>query len=111
MRKYNLGPSTTDSINVILTDPMTCRLPFVNRNYNAAMGVAIRTYLEMDSDEHRDLDRFASLYFPKAVSIREDVEVFCGFFKALVTGIKTLDQQVTKDVWVKAQEYLESRTQ
>ncbi|KAK2602998.1 hypothetical protein N8I77_009489 [Diaporthe amygdali] len=86
-------------------------LPFVNRNYNAAMGVAIRTYLEMDSDEHRDLDRFASLYFPKAVSIREDVEVFCGFFKALVTGIKTLDQQVTKDVWVKAQEYLESRTQ
>lgn len=87
------------------------RLPFVNRNYNAAMGVAVRTYLEMDSDEHRDLDRFASLYFPKAKSIREDVEVFCEFFKALVAGIKTLDQQTTKDVWVKAQEYLQSRMQ
>ncbi|KAG8163253.1 hypothetical protein KVR01_006550 [Diaporthe batatas] len=86
-------------------------LPFVNRNYNAAMGVAVRTYLEMDSDEHRDLDKFASLYFPKAKAIREDVEVFCAFFKALVAGIKTLEQQATKDVWVKAQEFLESRTQ
>jgi hypothetical protein len=86
------------------------RLPFVNRNYHAAMGVAVRTYLEMDSDdEQRDLDRFGSLYFPKATSIREDVEVFCEFFKALVSGIKTLDQQSTKDVWVKAQEYLQSR--
>lgn len=98
-------------MNVDLTDLTVSRLPFVNRNYNAAMGVAIRTYLEMDSDEHRDLDKFASLYFPKAKAIREDVEVFSAFFKALVTGIKTLDQLATKDVWVKAQEYLESRTQ
>lgn len=93
------------------TNPTMRRLPFVNRNYNAAMGVAVRTYLEMDSDEHRDLDRFANAYFPKAVAIREDVEVFCEFFKALVKGIKTLDQQNTKDVWVKAQKYLEFRTQ
>lgn len=101
----------TDAMKVDLADLNMNRLPFVSRNYNAAMGVAIRTYLEMDSDEHRDLDRFASLYFPKAKAIREDVEVFSAFFKALVTGIKTLDQQPTKDVWIKAQEYLESRTQ
>lgn len=101
----------THSTNLDLANLTMSRLPFVNRNYNAAMGVAVRTYLEMDSDEHRDLDKFASLYFPKAKAIREDVEVFCEFFKALVAGIKTLDQQTTKDVWVKAQEYLESRTQ
>ena len=98
-------------MSVDLTDLTMARLPFVNRNYNAAMGVAIRTYLEMESDEHRDLDRFSGSYFPKARAIREDVEVFCAFFKALVTGIKTLDQQTTKDIWVTAQKYLESRTQ
>lgn len=102
--------STTD-FDVDVADRAVTRLPFVNRNYNAAMGVAVRTYLEMDSDENRDLDRFASLYFPKAKALREDVEVFCDFFKALVTGIKTLDQQTPKDVWLKAREYLESRTQ
>lgn len=76
------------------------------------MGVAIRTFLEMDSDEDRDLDKFASLYFPNSVAFREDVEIFCQFFKALVAGIKVLDQKdlSTKDVWTKAQEYLELRT-
>ncbi|KUI60288.1 hypothetical protein VP1G_07481 [Cytospora mali] len=85
-------------------------LPFVNRNYNAAMGVAIRTFLEMDSEENRDLDKFASLYFPNSVAFREDVNIFCHFFKALVAGVKTLDQKElgTKDIWTKAQEYLES---
>lgn len=87
-------------------------LPFVNRNYNAAMGVAIRTFLEMDSDENRDLDKFASQYFPNSVAFREDVDIFCHFFKALVTGVKALDQKDmgSKDVWTKAQDYLESRT-
>lgn len=84
----------------------------MNRNYNAAMGVAIRTFLEMDSDENRDLDTFASQYFPNSIAFREDVDIFCHFFKALVTGVKTLDQKDigNKDVWTKAQEYLESRT-
>lgn len=76
------------------------------------MGVAIRTYLEMDSDENRDLDNFAKLYFPNSVAFREDVDIFCRFFKALVTGIKALDQKdmANKDVWIRAQEYLETRT-
>lgn len=76
------------------------------------MGVAIRTFLEMDPDENRDLDKFANTYFPNSVAFREDVDIFCQFFKALVAGVKTLDQKdlATKDVWIKAQEFLESRT-
>lgn len=85
----------------------------MNRNYNAAMGVAIRTYLDQKSNEeneHRDIETISANYFPKATNFKEDVEIFCEFFDALVAGIKTLDQKDmgTKDVWVKANEYLQA---
>lgn len=75
------------------------------------MGVAIRTLFEMDPNQKRDLDKFSSDYFPKFLAFREDVAIFCQFFKALVAGVQTLDQKElpTKDIWTKAQAYLESR--
>lgn len=87
------------------------RLPFVNRNHNAAMGVAIRTYLDQkanEENEYRDVETISVNYFPKATNFEEDINIFVEFFGALVKGIKTLDQKDldNKDVWAKADEYL-----
>lgn len=86
-------------------------LPFLNRHHNAAMGVAIKTYLDQKSNEdneQRDIDSISRLFFPKATHFKEDVEIFCEFFDALVKGLKTLGDEVNKDVWVKANEYLQA---
>lgn len=77
------------------------------------MGVAIRTYLDQKSNEEnefRDIEAIATNYFPKATNFKEDVQIFCEFFDALVKGIKTLDQKDfnAKDIWVKANQYLQA---
>lgn len=77
------------------------------------MGVAIRTYLDQKSNEdgeYRDIETISANYFPKATNFKEDVEIFVTFFNALVKGIATLDQKdlPNKDVWAKANEYLQA---
>lgn len=85
----------------------------MNRNYNAAMGVAVRTYLEQKGGEdgaNTDIDKISSAYFPKATHFKEDFEIFCQFFEALVTGLKTLDAKdfPAKDSWTSASKYLQT---
>lgn len=57
-----------------------------------------------DSNETPDIKDISKLYFPKANAFLEDVKIFYEFFRALVKGIKTLDQseQEIKDAWSKA---------
>lgn len=90
-----------------------CRLPFVNRNYSAAMGVAVRTYLEQKANkeaEMEDIDAFSTAYFPNAINVKEDIEIFRDFFDALVTGIKTLDSKEmgSQSAWIQANDYLQN---
>ncbi|CAN8095985.1 unnamed protein product [Discula destructiva] len=86
-------------------------LPFINRHPNAAMGVAIKTLLDQRSSESGSeisIDHVAGSFFPKAIHFKEDVEVFKGFFDALVKGLQTLNDEVDKDMWVAANAYLKA---
>lgn len=75
------------------------------------MGVAIKTYLDQKSNEdneYKDIESIARAFFPKATHFKEDVEIFREFFDALVKGVRTLGDDINKDVWVKANDYLQA---
>lgn len=75
------------------------------------MGVAIKTYLDQklnEDNEQTDIESISQLFFPKATHFKEDVGIFREFFDALVKGLKTLGDEINKEVWVKANDYLQA---
>jgi hypothetical protein len=85
---------------------------------DVGLGIAVKTLLDdinpADSAEtkQKKLDEFPSKFVPFATDFTKDLNMACAFFRALVTGIEVLREQIPsadRQTWQHAAKYLEER--
>ena len=89
------------------------------REPNIALGIALQTFYDEDEitkpKEERlaRLEAFPKSWIPFAETIVEDFRMAGSFVKAIAQGLKTLKPEqlsdADKQIWLKAEEYIDAR--